>query len=118
MPKNKRGFQWSIGLVWFFAIFLVSAIATVYPTAIESTTLWLILGIAGAVVAIVDIRRRDEERFVHGLIGFLLVVILILSLRINAEISTFLLNLAVGFGVAGLVVSLGLIFKVVLQKAD
>jgi hypothetical protein len=111
MPKKKK-LKIGMGTAWFLAILILSALAAYMPA--DAVTLWLILGIAGAIVAILNIRKNEEKMFLIASGSLILIIFAMVTLfytLIPAELANFLLGLAVAFGVAGFIVSLGLIVR-------
>lgn len=105
----------------FFLILLLIAIVGALPTVSNYyQIMWLILGIAGAIVAILNIQVREEVSFLIATTSLLVIIIAFLAVPslsgIGLIIKDFLTNLAVGFGVAGFVVAVGLIAKLGLEK--
>lgn len=108
-----------MGTAWFLAIIIISALAVVFP--VDNTILWLILGICGAVVAIMNIKVREQIPF---LVGVASLTVIIASLFIipafspvaQSQLGKFLANLIIAFGVSGFIVALGVISKIELGK--
>ncbi|MBN2202939.1 MAG: hypothetical protein JW700_02035 [Candidatus Aenigmarchaeota archaeon] len=117
MAKAKKK-KYTAGTFWFLAIFVVSILGTFLP---NTTIIWLILGISGAIVAYENIQRKEETSFLIAISSMIIIIVMFLSFPsfCGYEIpiaNDFLLNLGVAFGVAGFVVSLGLITRVGLEK--
>ena len=117
MPKAKK--KYTIGTAWFLAILIISFIGIVIQ--VNKTIIWLILGICGAIVAYKNIQKREENSFLIGTSALLIVIMMFLLIPQFYKISwslagDFLINLAIGFGVAGFVVALGLISRLGLEK--
>ena len=112
--KKKQSFNQ--GTLWFLVILLVSAFAAVYPID-PYYYVYLILAIAGALVAIVNIRIQEERDYLMAIIG-LIVTVMGLSLVTvqNQMLFNFLNNLIVGFGVAGFIIAIAMISKVGLTR--
>ena len=72
MPKNR--IKYGSGTAWFLAILVISAIGAFIN--IGSTLLWLVLGVCGAVVAILNIRVSEEKEDLHGVIALLLITLM------------------------------------------
>jgi hypothetical protein len=119
MKKAVRKSRYDLATVFFIGIVIVSIIGVVLP--INRGIIWLILGICGAVVAIQNIRLKEENSFLIGTTALLIVITTILIIpEFNniamSFIGSFLANLAIGFGVAGFIVALGLISRLGLEK--
>ena len=116
MPKAKK--KYTTGTVWFLAILIISVIGIGIA---NKTIIWLILGICGAIVAYKNIQNKEENSFLIGTSALLIVIMMFLLIPQFYKISwslagDFLINLAIGFGVAGFVVALGLISRLGLEK--
>ncbi|MFH0929501.1 MAG: hypothetical protein V1818_04085 [Candidatus Aenigmatarchaeota archaeon] len=117
MAKAKKR-KYTAGTFWFLAIFIVSILGTFLP---NTMILWLILGISGAIVAYENIQRKEETSFLIAISSILIIIVMFLLFPMFSGvdmslIGDFLLNLGVAFGVAGFVVSLGLITRLGLEK--
>ena len=128
MAKTKS--KYTMGTFWFLMIIVVSVVASFIPG--NETIFWLILGICGAIVAITNIRIKEETSFLIGTSALLIVIIslftlipiVIPQLLITSDMVTvnltilgnFLVNLVIAFGVAGFIVALGLIARLGLEK--
>ena len=115
MAKQK----YDLATIFFIGIILVSAIGALVD--IDKMILWLVLGICGAIVAIQNIQIKEENSFLVGTIGVVVILTAFLVIPefryvLNSPVSTFLFNLLVGFGVAGLIVALGLVSRLGLEK--
>jgi hypothetical protein len=112
---KKKPFKANQGTIWFLAILVVSAFAAVYP--IDPTVIMLLLGIFGAIVALLNITAKEELNY---LVGVTALVVLILAWRASillpSMLDSFLHYLTVGFGVAGFVLALALLAKLGLDK--
>lgn len=116
MPKAKK--KYTAGTFWFLAIFAVSILGVFLP---NTTVVWLVLAISGAIVAYENIQKREEISFLTGISSMVIIIILFLLFPMFAGrdiplLADFLLNLGVAFGVAGFVVALGLITRLGLEK--
>lgn len=117
MKKSKN--KYTIGTAGFLAILIISMLGSVI--SIHTTILWLVLAICGAIVAIQNIQIKEENSFLIGTIALIVVITAILIIPEFSSVSispigSFLINLVVGFGVAGFVVALGLISRLGLEK--
>ena len=111
--------KYDLATIFFIGIILISVIGAIVP--INQMILWLILGICGAIVAIQNIQVREENSFLIGTIGVVVTLTAFLVIpefryALSSQIGTFLFNLLVGFGVAGLIVALGLVSRLGLEK--
>jgi len=107
-PKRKIG----MGTAWFLAILVIAALGSYI--AVQATILYLVLGICGAIVAILNIKKREEPAFLISATALVVIVMAwssILDFTTLPALGIFLYGLVVGFGVAGFVVALGLIAK-------
>ena len=59
MPKKRK---YTIGTVLFLGILVISIIGA-FPLFADQTIIWMIVGICGALVAVENIRRREENSF-------------------------------------------------------
>jgi len=114
MKKSK----YTIGTAGFLAILIISILGSVIS---NTTILWLILAICGAIVAIQNIQIKEENSFLIGTGTLIIVITAILIIPEFGSVSmspigSFLVNLVVGFGVAGFVVALGLISRLGLER--
>ncbi len=109
IPK-KDGMNW--GSAAFALIFVLSAIFVYYPVGDLGA---LLLGILGALVAIRNIQRAEELGFLVAVIALMIVSSTIQNLY-TGLLSSFLVNLTLAFGVAGLIVALGLLVKLGWEK--
>jgi len=107
---------------WFLLLLILAALGSVtqFVEFISIGVFWLILGILGAIVALIDVRKNEEQAFLLGIIG-LMIITTALSIipnfsQITGALGNFLINLSVGFGLAGLVVALSLIARIGLNK--
>lgn len=108
MPKSKT--KYGSGTAWFLAILVISVIGAF--VSVSTTLLWLVLGVCGAVVAILNIRVSEEKEYLHGVVALLLITIAFAPILPISELSNFLMNLSVGFGVAGFVIALSHIARI------
>jgi len=127
MAKNKS--KYTMGTFWFLLIIIVSIVGSVMPS--DVTIFWLILGICGAIVAITNIRIKEEISFLIGTSALLIIIISLFTLipivlpqlfildMLTGQLTilgVFLVNLAVAFSVAGFIVALGLLVKLGIKK--
>ncbi len=118
MPKKKK-YDW--GTFWFLAIIIVAIIGSFPGLIFYESIIWLILGICGAMIAIQNIQIKEEKSFLIGVTALFVIIIAFLAIpqfnRVAISLfGKFLVNLAVAFGVAGFVVSLGIISKVGIER--
>ena len=115
MPR-KKAFKANQGTVWFLAIIILSALAAVYSNfALE---LIMIVGICGAIVAIMNITKVEETRYIEASTALVVIITAwkLLGLLTHVMLETFLTGLLVGFGVAGFVLAISLIAKIGLDR--
>lgn len=117
MKKVKT--RYDLATIFFLGIIIIAVIGAALP--INRGIIWLVLGVCGAIVAIQNIQIREENSFLIGTAT--LVIVLTAFLLIpefgtisNSPIGTLLVNLIVGFGIAGFIVALGLISRLGLEK--
>ena len=122
MPKNtKKKFKLELGTGFFLAILLISAVAAwADPEMLYISTTMLVLGICGAIVAMLNIRVSEERDFLIGVTALIIVLFAMNSIAglvaLPTEVRIFIINLMMGFGIAGFIVALSLIAKVGLKK--
>ena len=122
MPKNtKKKFKLELGTGFFLAILLISAVAACAdPEMLYISTTMLVLGICGAIVAMLNIRVSEERDFLIGVTALIIVLFAMNSIAglvaLPTEVRIFIINLMMGFGIAGFIVALSLIAKVGLKK--
>jgi len=122
MPKNtKKKFKLELGTGFFLAILLISAVAAwMDPEMLYISTTMLVLGICGAIVAMLNIRVSEERDFLIGVTALIIVLFAMNSIAglvaLPTEVRIFIINLMMGFGIAGFIVALSLIAKVGLKK--
>ncbi len=118
--KTVEGWERRLGDIAFIAIFIVAAIqswgASSADLAVKALfaapTATLLLGLAGAYLAVYNIRKNEETAFLLGVIGLSVVVLLLTTfVKMPEFFSLFLANIAVAFGVGGFIVALGLILR-------
>lgn len=116
MPK--KALKLEMGTAWFLAILLISAATAFWPIDIGWNA--LILGICGAVVAMLNIRVDEEKDFLIGTTGLIVVLFALVGIgelaALTAVAKAFFVNLLISFAVAGFVVALSLIAKVGLRR--
>jgi len=116
MPKSKQGAELAPAI--FFAIVIVSFIGA-WVTSTSGVTViqfvvWLILVVFGATVSVLMVQSKEEVSFLIGSSSLLiLIAIFVLIPDISSVmpqiVKSFLLNLAVAFGIASFIASLTLI---------
>lgn len=114
-PARKQAFRANQGTIWFLGILIVSAVAVF--SDIEPTTAALVLGIFGAIVAILNITAEEETKY---LVATTALIVIIMTWRAYMNLpdvlSLFLHYLVIGFSVSGFVVALALIAKLGLTR--
>jgi hypothetical protein len=110
--------KYDMATVFFLGIILVSIAGALFQ--FNKVIIWLVVGICGAMMATQNIRIKEENSFLIGTTALLVLMtafLVIPEFRYEiASISTLLMNLIVGFGVAGFIVALGLISRLGLEK--
>ena len=113
MAKKSKFNQ---GTIWFLAILVISFAAAIYPIE-PAYYVYIILAIAGALVAIVNIQVKEEKDYLLGIIGLIVTVMGIAPVAgMNEMLYKFLINLVVGFGVAGFIIAVSMISKVSITR--
>ena len=107
---------------WFLFLLIFAAFGSIpeFVAFLSIELVWLILGLLGAVVALIDVRRSEEQAFLLGTIGLMIIIVALTVIpnfiQVTGILGDFLVNLGVGFGSAGLVVALSLIARIGLNK--
>ncbi|HIQ49953.1 MAG TPA: hypothetical protein EYH56_02030 [Nanoarchaeota archaeon] len=103
--------NFTVGTVAFVAIFLL-AYAALYTEAPMQTAIILLLAILGVIVAIFNITTQQEINFLIAVTALNVILISWHQLLGLPEMAkTFLTNLAIAFGAAGLVIALAVIIR-------
>lgn len=115
MPK-KKAFHANQGTVWFLAILILSALGATYTS--YSFELTMIVAICGAIVAILNVTRIEESKYIMAVTALVVIVTSwkLLGITTNNMLGIFMSNLVVGFGVAGFILALALIAKIGLYR--
>ncbi len=101
----------TVGTVAFVAIFLLAYIA-LYLQAGAQTAALLTLAILGIIVAIFNVTMREETNFLIAITALNVILLTWHELLGLPEMAkTFLTNLAVAFGAAGLVIALAVVIQ-------
>jgi len=110
------------GTLWFIATLIIGFLGATIPFAQYKTLIWVILGISGAAIAILNIKVKEEVTFLVGTIALIVVVIAFTVIQEISQVTSglvdfrlFLVNYAIAFGIAGFVVSLALMAKIGLE---
>ena len=123
--KRRRAAKrknWNWKTFWFLLLLIFAALGSVdlFVNYVSIGVVWLVLGILGAIVALLDVGRREEYSFLLGTIGLMIIIMAFTTIpkftQATGVLGDFLINLGVGFGSAGLVVALSLIARVGLKK--
>ena len=118
--RTGRGIDFKT--IWFLLLLIFAALGAVpeFSAFISVEVVWLILGLLGAIVALIDVRRREEQAFLLGVIGLMIIIVALTVIpnfsQVTGILGNFLTNLGIGFGSAGLVVALSLIARIGLNK--
>ena len=124
MVKFKTTKAHAVHALWFIAALIISALAALNVLPLDANTIWIILGISGVGIAILNIQVKEEVTFLVGVTALIVVIaafilipeaISVLSQQSVIDFKSFLVNLAVVFGFAGLIVALSLISKIGLE---
>jgi peptidoglycan/LPS O-acetylase OafA/YrhL len=108
MPKAR--FRPTMGTGWFLAILVIAAITAWWQPDRAITA--MVLGLCGAVVAVLNIKAAEERDFLISIAALAIVIMALLTLvPATAPFEPFLVNLLIAFGVAGFIVALSLIAK-------
>ena len=103
--RSARG-RGNWGASALVASFVIAGIATYYPMNL----LTIILALLGAVIAVLNIKQREETSFMIAIVTYIVVTSIVTSFA-PALLVNYMINLAVVFGTAGLVVALGTLIK-------
>jgi len=115
MQKGKAKF--TIGTAWFLVLLVFAVLGSIpqVTNVVGTWIFWLVLGISGAVVALLNIKVKEELTFIVGTTAVMIIVTAFLLVPrlydVLGSLGAFLVNLGVGFGLAGLVVALSMIAK-------
>ncbi len=122
MVKFKTTKAHAIHALWFIAAIVISALAALKLIPLDANTIWMILGISGVGIAILNIQVQEEVTFLIGVMAIVITVLAFVSIPEATSVissvmdfKSFLVNLAVVFGFAGLIVALALISKIGLE---
>lgn len=112
IAEKKTKLKYSSATGWFAAILLISAVAAFIE--MDAVILGYVLAIAGAMIAIVNIRIAEESSYLSGIVALVVIDMFFnMTNSISSEIlMNFINNMSFAFGVAGLIISLAVIFKV------
>ncbi len=122
MAKRKsKKLALNAGTAWFLALLVIALIGAFVQNSIDPTIVYLILGICGAMVAIYNVRFDEEVTFLTAIAALFIVLIAwnvtgMFALIGSTELASFLINIMVGLGVSGFIVSISLIFKIAIDK--
>ncbi len=109
--RQKKDSGITVGTIAFVAIFLL-AYAGLYAEASLHTAIILILAILGVIVAVLNVAVKEEINFLIAVTSLNVILVSWYMLLGLPEIAkTFLTNLAVAFGTAGLVIALAVIIQ-------
>lgn len=121
MPKPQKRFKPGLGTLCFAAIIVISIIAAYFLAEINTVAV-LILGIFGALVAITNIQIKESGSFLVAISALLIIIISwfviipTITTEIPKQLIKFLTGIAIGFGIAGFIVALGVIARIGLEK--
>jgi|YNPNPStandDraft_1061719.scaffolds.fasta_scaffold243118_1 hypothetical protein len=121
MPKKVipgTQFQATLGTAWFVALIILAIVGAIAPGQVPKEILYLILGVCGAMIAIDNIRIDEESSFLIAVTGLIIICISWFSAipTMNEMLKDFLLNLCIGFGVAGFIVAVSAIYKLGIER--
>ncbi len=109
-PIKKQRFAITFGSMAFIAIFLVAYLALLFP--VNATALILLLSVLGIAVGIFNIRAEEERDFPLSITALNVIIIAwLITIDMPLALRTFLTNLAVAFGVAGIIIALAVIIR-------
>lgn len=109
MAKAKKQ-KLSLGTIAFLAIFVIAYLMAAYP--ITDISAILLLAILGAVVGIFNITGKEEMNFLIAITALnVIIVTWISTVSMVVMLKDFLSYLAVGFGVAGLIIALAVVIR-------
>lgn len=118
----KQRSRLTLGTVGLAGVFLMAYLLT-FPNFQGDVSLTLILALAGAAIAIFNIRIKEQQSFLRAITALNVIIISWLIASQMWEASTalqasnvFLANLAVGFGVAGFIVAMAEVIQLGAKK--
>lgn len=124
---KKKTVKINQGTIWLLIIIIISIVGAFPQVAVGMNTyyIYLILALGGAVIAILNIRKKEEINFLIAATAFIVVTVLgiyniltdlttngIIDIASMGILSQLLLNLIFAFAVAGFIVALGKIIKI------
>ena len=104
-----------LGDLSLIGIFLLAGIAAfIQPdvSVMGVSAVTALLAICGAVLAITNIRKKEELNYLVAVIGLTVVSTSLFLISMPAQFQVLLANIMVGFGISGFVVALGMIIKI------
>jgi len=120
MPKDKRrrkgkkGFSFNAADIALIGIFALAAIISYFN--LQNPVYTLLLGLAGALIAIENIKKNEEVTYMIAVATLIIVIGAISLVSVPVQVTSFLANIAVAFGISGLIVALGTIVKLSWEK--
>lgn len=120
--KAKRNrLRIEAGSAWFLAILLISAVSAIWdPQMAYISWTALVLGICGAIVAMLNIRVDEERDFLIGVTALIIILFAMNSVAtligMPIEVKIFFINLLMAFSISGFIVALSHIAKLGLKK--
>ncbi|HLC51078.1 MAG TPA: hypothetical protein VJH90_01755 [archaeon] len=111
--KQNRGFN--LGRAWFVLVLLIAVVASVIP--FNQMLVYLVLAVAGASIAIVNVRIVEEQHFLLAIAAFTVICLSVIMLDIaSGNLEILLKNLVAAFGTTGFVIAVAQISKISLNK--
>jgi hypothetical protein len=110
-----------IHALWFIAAIVISALAALKIIPLDANTIWIILGISGVGIAVLNIQVKEEVTYLVGVTALVIIIAAFIlipdttGLLSSNDFKSFLINLLVVFGFSGLIVGLALISKIGLE---
>ena len=104
-----------LGNIALVVIFLLAAVSIYVP--LDAAATYAVLGVLGAVIAILNIKKAEEQPFLLAVIALMVLATVVFAIPgMPTEIGEFLVRISIPFGIAGLIVALGLIVKIVWER--
>jgi hypothetical protein len=113
VKKSKTGVKLNMGSLSFIGILIIAAIASLFTIdASYAYVPTLLMAVLGAFIAIDNIRKDEEVRYMISVATLSIVTLSIINyLTLPTEMRLFLAGITVAFGISGFIVALGTILK-------
>ncbi|MFQ6009915.1 MAG: hypothetical protein ACE5J7_02230 [Candidatus Aenigmatarchaeota archaeon] len=109
---RKKAFDiHKLGNIALVVIFALAAVSIYVP--LDAAATYIVLGVMGAIIAILNIRKAEEQPFLLAVIALMVLTTVVYAIPIMPyQVGEFLVRISIPFGIAGLIVALGLIIKI------